>query len=53
MVAETPFVTLVKELVAQNVLILCTGCAAGSFARHGLLTPAALKRYRRVAIVAL
>jgi len=39
------FVTLVKELVAQNVLILCTGCAAGTFARHGLLTPDATNKY--------
>ncbi len=42
---DKTFVTLVKELVAQNVLILCTGCAAGSFARHGLLTPAATEKY--------
>jgi carbon-monoxide dehydrogenase catalytic subunit len=39
------FVALVKELAAENVLILCTGCAAGSFARHGLLTPAATEKY--------
>jgi len=39
------FVTLIKELVAQNVLVLCTGCGAGSFARHGLLTPAATEKY--------
>ena len=39
------FVTLIKELVARNVLILATGCAAGSFARHGLLTPAATEKY--------
>jgi anaerobic carbon-monoxide dehydrogenase catalytic subunit len=42
---DKTFVTLVKELVAQNVLILCTGCAAGTFARHGLLTPAATEKY--------
>ena len=39
------FVALIKELAAQNVLILCTGCGAGSFARHGLLTPAATEKY--------
>jgi len=39
------FVALIKELVAQNVLVLCTGCGAGSFARHGLLTPAATEKY--------
>jgi carbon-monoxide dehydrogenase catalytic subunit len=42
---DKTFVTLVKELVAQNVLILCTGCASGTFARHGLLTPAATEKY--------
>lgn len=39
------FVELVKGLAAENVLILCTGCAAGSFARHGLLTPQATEKY--------
>ena len=39
------FVDLVKELAAANILILCTGCAAGSFARHGLLTPAATEEF--------
>jgi carbon-monoxide dehydrogenase catalytic subunit len=39
------FVALVKALAAANVLVLCTGCAAGSFARHGLLTPAATEKY--------
>lgn len=42
---DKSFVTLVKELVAQNVLVLATGCASGSFARHGLLTPAATEKY--------
>jgi carbon-monoxide dehydrogenase catalytic subunit len=39
------FVDLVKKLAAEDVLILCTGCAAGSFARHGLLTSAATEKY--------
>jgi carbon-monoxide dehydrogenase catalytic subunit len=39
------FVELVKRLAAENILILCTGCAAGSFARHGLLTPEATEKY--------
>jgi anaerobic carbon-monoxide dehydrogenase catalytic subunit len=39
------FVSLVKNLAAENVLVLATGCAAGSFARHGLLTPAATEKY--------
>ncbi len=42
---DKTFVALVKELVAQNVLILCTGCASGTFARHGLMTPAATEKY--------
>jgi carbon-monoxide dehydrogenase catalytic subunit len=42
---DQTFVDLVKALAAENVLILCTGCAAGSFARHGLLTPAATEEY--------
>ncbi|UCC86979.1 MAG: anaerobic carbon-monoxide dehydrogenase catalytic subunit [Anaerolineales bacterium] len=42
---DKTFVELVKALAAENVLILCTGCAAGSFARHGLLTPAATQKY--------
>ncbi len=44
-VQDQNFVELVKELVKENVLILCTGCASGSFARHGLLTPAATEKY--------
>jgi len=39
------FVELVKELAANNILILATGCASGSFARHGLLTPQATEKY--------
>lgn len=32
------FVTMAKELAKQNVLLLATGCGAGAFARHGLMT---------------
>jgi carbon-monoxide dehydrogenase catalytic subunit len=32
------FVVMAKELAKQNVLMLATGCGAGAFARHGLLT---------------
>ena len=39
------YVELIKELAANNILILCTGCAAGSFARHGLLTSEATEKY--------
>ncbi|MBI5572744.1 MAG: anaerobic carbon-monoxide dehydrogenase catalytic subunit [Desulfomonile tiedjei] len=39
------FVTMAKELARQNVLLLATGCGAGAFARHGLLTSAATNEY--------
>ncbi len=39
------FVTMAKELARQNVLLLATGCGAGAFARHGLLTPEATNSY--------
>jgi carbon-monoxide dehydrogenase catalytic subunit len=39
------FVTMIKELARENVLILATGCGAGAFARHGFLTPEATKEY--------
>lgn len=32
------FITMAKELAKQNVLLLATGCGAGAFARHGLMT---------------
>lgn len=35
------FVTMAKKLAKANVLMLATGCGAGTFARHGLLTPEA------------
>jgi carbon-monoxide dehydrogenase catalytic subunit len=37
--------TIVKELVKHNVLVLCTGCAAGAFGKAGLLTPEAVDKY--------
>ncbi len=39
------FLTIAKELARQNVLLLATGCGAGAFARHGLLTPEATEEY--------
>lgn len=35
---DSGFVTMAKELAKENVLLLATGCGAGAFARHGLLT---------------
>jgi len=39
------FIVMAKELAKQNVLLLATGCGAGAFARHGLLTPEATSTY--------
>ncbi len=39
------FITMAKELAAQNVLLLATGCGAGAYARHGLLTGDATNEY--------
>lgn len=39
------FITMAKELAKNNVLLLATGCGAGAFARHGLLTPDATQEY--------
>lgn len=36
---------IAKELAKNNVLLLATGCAAGSFAKLGLLTPEAVDLY--------
>ncbi len=40
---DMSFVTMAKELLKNNVLILATGCAATACARHGLLTGEAKK----------
>ena len=42
---DAGFVTMAKELAKQNVLLLATGCGAGAFARHGLLTSEATTAY--------
>lgn len=39
--AEYVHTTLVKELIANNVLVLTTGCAATTLAKEGLLIPEA------------
>jgi carbon-monoxide dehydrogenase catalytic subunit len=39
------FLTMAKELARENVLLLATGCGAGAFARHGLLTSEATTAY--------
>lgn len=35
---DSSFVTMAKKLARNNVLLLATGCGAGSFAKHGLMT---------------
>jgi len=42
---DSGFIAIAKELAANNVLLLATGCGAGAFARHGLLTPEATEEY--------
>ncbi|MCL6478214.1 MAG: anaerobic carbon-monoxide dehydrogenase catalytic subunit [Peptococcaceae bacterium] len=39
------FLGLAKELLARDVLLLATGCGAGAYARHGLLSPGATGKY--------
>jgi carbon-monoxide dehydrogenase catalytic subunit len=39
------FLVMAKELARENVLLLATGCGAGAFARHGLLTSEATEAY--------
>jgi len=42
---DSAFIPMAKELARNNVLLLATGCGAGAFARHGLLTPEATQEY--------
>jgi carbon-monoxide dehydrogenase catalytic subunit len=42
---DANYVTMIKELAKNNVLILATGCASGAFARHGFMTPEATNKY--------
>ncbi|MCI5168514.1 MAG: carbon monoxide dehydrogenase, partial [Candidatus Electrothrix sp. GM3_4] len=39
------YVEMVKKLLAENVLILATGCASATYARHGFMTSEATKKY--------
>lgn len=43
--ADASHVTIAKELLKQNVLIIATGCAAQACARAGLLTHEASEKY--------
>ncbi len=42
---DANYVSMIKELAKNNVLILATGCASGAFARHGLMTPEATNKF--------
>ncbi|EAX48202.1 carbon-monoxide dehydrogenase, catalytic subunit [Thermosinus carboxydivorans Nor1] len=39
------FITIAKELAKNNVLMLATGCGAGTFAKTGLMTQEATEAY--------
>ncbi|AEF93245.1 carbon-monoxide dehydrogenase, catalytic subunit [Desulfotomaculum nigrificans CO-1-SRB] len=42
---DNNFMTIAKELAKNNVLILATGCGAGTFAKNGLMTQEATEAY--------
>lgn len=42
---DSSFVTMAKKLARNNVLLLATGCGAGAFAKHGLMTREATMEY--------
>jgi len=42
---DSGFVSMAKKLAKENVLLLATGCGAGAFARHGLLTSEATQKF--------
>lgn len=37
--------TIVKELLANDVFVVSTGCSAQAFAKHGIMTPEGLEAY--------
>ncbi|HZK84273.1 MAG TPA: anaerobic carbon-monoxide dehydrogenase catalytic subunit [Desulfosporosinus sp.] len=38
-------ITVLKELVKNNVFVIATGCSAGAYAKFGLMSPAAVDEY--------
>ncbi len=42
---DSNYIAMIKELAKNNVLVLATGCASGTFARHGLMLPEATNKY--------
>lgn len=43
-VADETHYELAKELIANDILVVATGCSASSIARHGLLSPEAISQ---------
>lgn len=39
------YMTVIKELLAKNVLVLATGCGAGAFAKNGMMTQEAAREF--------
>ncbi len=39
------FLLMAKELAQRDILLLTAGCGAGTFARHGMLTPEATREF--------
>ncbi|GAV25357.2 carbon-monoxide dehydrogenase catalytic subunit [Carboxydothermus islandicus] len=44
-IQDNNFITIAKELAKNNVLMLATGCGAGTFAKTGLMTQEATEAY--------
>jgi len=44
-VQDQNFVEIAKGLAANNILLLATGCGAGTFSKHGLMTQEATLKY--------
>jgi len=44
-VQDRNFLAIAQQLAANNVLLLATGCGAGTFAKHGLMTQEATLKY--------
>jgi carbon-monoxide dehydrogenase catalytic subunit len=42
---DASFQCIAKKLARENVLLLATGCGAGAFAKHGLMTSEATEKY--------
>ncbi len=47
------YIEMIKLLLAENVLILATGCAASAYARHGFMTSEATKQYAGAGLAAV